>query len=709
MFDSVNLEASDFDLPYLVIMRIKHGSWVYVTSSLRSTQPTRIPDSVATLPVGVRISYSKLAGVFQEGYPTNTFPSELRAPFYRVFENSGPEDELLYCIIGVSWSPFSSDPETVADQLAIQVNAQLARARILIHRGTAEFSATYYDDRLGDLLADVVPLCFATAASLWLFNGKTKTYTLVATQQIPSEAYDRDWFDCQQQTTLTEFHNSDSHIREFTPDPSNSLNPRVANSFDNGHLCRIVSPFSNRTLAVLVLYGAQLTPVLPLDTQLTLISECLAQHLAALRARRRRVGITIAQTLFEQSPSLQASLHSLCGQLTTLLHFDACSVFLKPSATSIFAELQATADVDGSRVPDPPPLYYVGEGMTGKVLAADGIRAVYDLSEFHDENTHKYDESVSRDRRNWLAVPIRSPLHQEVIGVLRVINKHDGDQNTPRAAHFQGSDIDTVSYLASIIGYIWSNSVLQEEATKHLDSAKRERDAKDQFLMSLTHEMNAPLQPLHNILQHISSRVRTILPNEKRLHYFLETALCECGSMELMLGSVSSLSQPRSVSSPERLHVVRDIVHPIKNLYTEQARVNKGVLIYFEQRMSELPFVFADPVLAKQVLFALVNNALKYCEDKSTINIDGRLTADHRFVEVTIANTGFEIPEGWERRVFERGTRAPNVEEELIPGSGLGLAIARSLTTSMDGDILVRQRVNPVVIAFQLPIAHGDA
>jgi signal transduction histidine kinase len=108
-----------------------------------------------------------------------------------------------------------------------------------------------------------------------------------------------------------------------------------------------------------------------------------------------------------------------------------------------------------------------------------------------------------------------------------------------------------------------------------------------------------------------------------------------------------------------------------------------------EERSIHLELVGADQPLSAnaeprgvvQILVNLLNNAVRYSPDGSTVAV----IAERRegMVTVTIADEGPGIAEADQERIFERYERADTSPE----GSGLGLAISRRLARSMNGDI----------------------
>jgi heavy metal sensor kinase len=111
--------------------------------------------------------------------------------------------------------------------------------------------------------------------------------------------------------------------------------------------------------------------------------------------------------------------------------------------------------------------------------------------------------------------------------------------------------------------------------------------------------------------------------------------------------------------------------------------------------------VYADESYLRRILLNLLDNAVKYNVECGTVSISlGK--SDSRAV-FRIANTGPEIPQEHENRIFERFYRADPSRSSDTVGSGLGLSICRELALAHGGDIRL-ERVQPGWTAFALTL-----
>jgi len=118
---------------------------------------------------------------------------------------------------------------------------------------------------------------------------------------------------------------------------------------------------------------------------------------------------------------------------------------------------------------------------------------------------------------------------------------------------------------------------------------------------------------------------------------------------------------------------------------------------------SDLPPVLIDGLLIEQVLINLVENALEFAPEGTSIEISAR--AAPQAVTVEVADRGPGIPSGEESRIFEKFYRTR--EQAPGGGAGLGLAISRGIVTAHGGRIWAENRPGGgAVFRFTLPL--GD-
>ena len=98
--------------------------------------------------------------------------------------------------------------------------------------------------------------------------------------------------------------------------------------------------------------------------------------------------------------------------------------------------------------------------------------------------------------------------------------------------------------------------------------------------------------------------------------------------------------------------------------------------------------VEADPDLIHQVVYNLIENAVKFCNEHGYIEVSYR--ADDAYTYVGIKNSGDGIAKDEIPHIFDRFYKTDKSRSREKGGAGLGLHIVRSIVNLHGGDIVVR-------------------
>ncbi|MBI2023285.1 PAS domain-containing protein [Candidatus Giovannonibacteria bacterium] len=112
---------------------------------------------------------------------------------------------------------------------------------------------------------------------------------------------------------------------------------------------------------------------------------------------------------------------------------------------------------------------------------------------------------------------------------------------------------------------------------------------------------------------------------------------------------------------------------------------SKGVSLEFVKDLSDLTKIFIDPEKLSLALNNLLDNAIKYTAVGGKVVM--KVAQKPQFLEISVSDNGFGIPEAEKKRVFSKFFRASNVVRRETEGTGLGLFIVRNIIKRHGGDI----------------------
>jgi signal transduction histidine kinase len=227
-------------------------------------------------------------------------------------------------------------------------------------------------------------------------------------------------------------------------------------------------------------------------------------------------------------------------------------------------------------------------------------------------------------------------------------------------------------------------SALSEHFNRMADELERSDKQRRNMLADIAHELRTPITILRGRLEGILDGVYP--PDEAHIAPALEeTYLLERLVEDLRLLALAEANQLRFETKPIR---ISELAETIVGLFSAQAG-EKEVRLHLDAEPN-LPEVMVDPQRFQQVIGNLIDNALRYTPEGSSIEL--RVKQIDHSVELTVSDEGQGIPEEELAHVFDRFWRGEKSRARSTGGAGLGLSIARQLVEAQGGKISARNR-----------------
>jgi K+-sensing histidine kinase KdpD len=134
-----------------------------------------------------------------------------------------------------------------------------------------------------------------------------------------------------------------------------------------------------------------------------------------------------------------------------------------------------------------------------------------------------------------------------------------------------------------------------------------------------------------------------------------------------------------------------DLTQTVKETAKFMEGFAKGKNIEFVVKTDKLPIIEADPDRVSQVLRNLINNAIKFSDEKSKIVISAELKDNH--ILFSVRDHGVGLSNDNQIRIFEPFYQVEDASSRKHGGTGLGLAICRGIVESQKGKIWVESKL----------------
>ncbi len=251
-----------------------------------------------------------------------------------------------------------------------------------------------------------------------------------------------------------------------------------------------------------------------------------------------------------------------------------------------------------------------------------------------------------------------------------------------------------------------------EDLTHELREAHFRAEAanrgKSQFLANMSHELRTPFNGMLGMMSLLESTPLTTAQTD-----YIKTAKGSAHHLLTLLNDildVSALESGKMTLNPEPvqlsalLNEVNALMHPLAS----EKQLKFSIVV-----QTELPaWVLADATRLKQILFNLVNNALKFTDHGGvTLTIVSRPRTDgNTGLAFLVEDTGIGMDDHVLSRLFQRFYQVDGGLARKFGGTGLGLEISQTLARMMGGAIEVESTLGKgSVFTLHLPFTTCPA
>ena len=217
-----------------------------------------------------------------------------------------------------------------------------------------------------------------------------------------------------------------------------------------------------------------------------------------------------------------------------------------------------------------------------------------------------------------------------------------------------------------------------EESSRVAQEANR---AKDEFLMTLSHELRTPMTAILGW----SRMLPSMSPSDPMFH---EAVLSISSGAQLQARLIDDiLDVSRIVSgklrlAPETVEVERVILNSIDAVRPPAAAKEITISTSFAPSLGSM---VADPTRMQQVIWNLLSNAVKFTPRGGTVKVSALRTASH--VQITVSDSGEGIDSQFLPHIFEPFRQAESPQTRVHGGLGLGLSIVRYIAEAHGGSV----------------------
>lgn len=224
---------------------------------------------------------------------------------------------------------------------------------------------------------------------------------------------------------------------------------------------------------------------------------------------------------------------------------------------------------------------------------------------------------------------------------------------------------------------------------------KKLSEMKNDFVNNMTHELKTPVSTISlaaqmlkdtditkspEVFKHISG---VINDETKRLSFLVEKVL-----------QISLFEKQRATLKLKEIDTNDLLVGIVSTFALKVEKYGGTIDIDLEAEDST---VLADEMHLTNVLFNLLDNAVKYRREDEPLKLMARTRNDHNKLYISIEDNGIGVKKEHLKKIFDRFYRIPTGNVHDVKGFGLGLAYVRKIIEDHGGSIRAEQQSDGII------------
>lgn len=251
------------------------------------------------------------------------------------------------------------------------------------------------------------------------------------------------------------------------------------------------------------------------------------------------------------------------------------------------------------------------------------------------------------------------------------------DDNTERMKHYMTEQVQRQNLLESA-----------------LSQAQTANIARNTFLQNMSHDIRTPL----NVIIGYTELAKKHKMEQSKVENYLNQI---CAASEQLLSIVKASLEVTRIESGkvylvENIVALDDLLADIERSIRPQVKA-KAIHFAVDRSQVRHNVICIDDIRMKEILFQLLDNALKYTQQGgfvqlTVIETEAKMSRYAQFVFI-VEDNGRGITQEFRKDLFQPFEREQNTTKSGVLGTGLGLSVVKSLVELMEGSIEVESNV----------------
>ena len=296
------------------------------------------------------------------------------------------------------------------------------------------------------------------------------------------------------------------------------------------------------------------------------------------------------------------------------------------------------------------------------------------------------DAAVSRPQGPWGAFAVVNVASNDRLRAILYAPWEGRPAPTP-------AEVALLSLVGQHFGAAVEHSLLYARVRSQADELDRLARIQADFLRGVTHDLQTPLTSIGAL----ATELRADTTLSQAAQGDLDTITHQAERLRRMVSQLLVASRLEAGGFTPQVEVFA--IPPLVERTWSALRADRP----FELRVDGAPHLaIGDPDRVEQVLWALLDNAVKYSPDGSPIEV--RVAPEDDVLGITVRDHGTGMDDETQRQAFDQFYRSAQARKLAPDGSGVGLYAAKGLVEAMGGSVRVESSLGAgTSITVRLP------
>ena len=275
----------------------------------------------------------------------------------------------------------------------------------------------------------------------------------------------------------------------------------------------------------------------------------------------------------------------------------------------------------------------------------------------------------------------------------------------PKQAFFNELEIRLIQQVANQAAIALRQARLYQAAQAQINELDRLNRLKDNFLSTVSHELRSPMANIKmatQMLEIVMVKAGLFDQGQSGAKQYFRILQEECQRELDLINDLLDLARLDAEAEPLQLTTVdlRLWLPHLVEPFVEQAHQQERQFLL--GLPDDLPLLTTDVRILTRVLSELLTNACKYTPAGEQIALTAQGKSD--VLQLSIRNSGIEIPVTELSLIFDKFYRIPNNDPWKHGGTGLGLALVQKLVEHLGATIDVVSTAGQTTFVVSCPL-----